>query len=100
MRSTNDYAGIFWVFIIITGEVIVMKLFLALFINNYLEILSTLSTELLEENETEKDDIDIDSIISSDDDLKSHSELIYKTSYAPGSDGNLTYQEGNENIIV
>ena len=37
MRSTSYYAAFFWIMIITTGEVIVMKLFLALFINNYIE---------------------------------------------------------------
>jgi hypothetical protein len=39
MRNTTPSAGIFWIFLIGSGEVIVMKLFLALFINNYLTIL-------------------------------------------------------------
>lgn len=36
MRAYDDSIAIFWIIIICTGEVMVMKLFLALFINNYL----------------------------------------------------------------
>ena len=39
MRNYANEVAYFWLFIIVTGEVIVMKLFLALFINNYLEII-------------------------------------------------------------
>ncbi len=49
IRCTTPYASLFWVFMIFTGEVILMKLFLALFINNYLEIVKERGA--LEENE-------------------------------------------------
>lgn len=40
MRSYDDSVLIFWIVIIWTGEILVMKLFLALFINNYLSIVN------------------------------------------------------------
>ena len=39
IRSTSKLAWIFAIIIVITGEFILMKLFLALFINTYIEIL-------------------------------------------------------------
>ena len=41
MRTYSFNALFYWVFIIITGEVIIMKLYLALFINTYLKIIES-----------------------------------------------------------
>jgi hypothetical protein len=38
MRSTTHESLWFWIFVIVSGQVIVMCLFLALFINNYLSV--------------------------------------------------------------
>jgi hypothetical protein len=39
MRSTTKFAVFFWIFIMTTGNLLIMKLFLAIFINNYMRIL-------------------------------------------------------------
>ena len=36
IRNSNDWAILFWLIVIMTGEVLMMKLFVALFINKYL----------------------------------------------------------------
>ena len=36
MRCIGDYVCIYWIITIITGEILLMKLFLALFINTYI----------------------------------------------------------------
>ena len=52
MRTYSWSVTFFWVFIIITGEVLIMKLYLALFINNYLEIIAAEHClEMTEEDE-------------------------------------------------
>jgi len=40
MRAYSKNVVFFWIIIIITGEVIIMKLYLALFINNYLDVIT------------------------------------------------------------
>ncbi len=37
-RSVSKNAIFFWIFLIITGELLIMKLFLAIYINNYMKI--------------------------------------------------------------
>lgn len=78
MRNTSDIAALFWIFIIITGEVIVMKLFLALFINNYLQILKSTNNFIEDDKNLETDDktedIEIESESNSDSESDSDSE--------------------------
>ncbi len=38
MRNISKNVVFFWIFLILTGELLIMKLFLAIFINNYMKI--------------------------------------------------------------
>ena len=39
VRSVGDSVYLFWIFLILTGEFFLMKLFFALFLNTYIELL-------------------------------------------------------------
>ena len=56
MQAIGDYVSSFWIILISTGEIFVVKLLLALFINTFLKHFN--SRERTEDDEKEEQEID------------------------------------------
>jgi hypothetical protein len=61
LRSTSYNAVFFWIILMVTGNLLIMKLFVAIFINNYIKIFAE-----VEEKDKIEDDFSEDMEESSD----------------------------------